>query len=290
MSIEDWIKAKSAQLTTAGIATARLDCLVLLEDELSKDRSWILSHLERNLQITEIENLSKNITQRAKHIPLAYIRGHTEFYGRNFLVNAHTLVPRPETETMIELLKYTLHEDPFFACATLIDIGTGSGAIAITAKLEFPQTHVIALDIDNACLEVAHNNARAHDTIVECAHSDLLGLFAETEVVAVQVKRHYALPPTPCILLCNLPYVPNDFHINTAATHEPPHALFGGRDGLDIYRKLFVQISLSTEKPHYVFTESMPTQHKALTAIAEANDYHLGKTDDFIQIFELDTK
>ncbi len=210
MLLHEWLKLTTRQLQQAGIATARLDCLVLLGDELERDKSWLLSHSEHELQGSVLKKLSTKVTQRVRHIPLAYIRGHTEFYGLEFAVNAHTLVPRPETETMIEVLKDLLFRHPGLdpgssqkssaegtnyspgfrlagrndkggrhavqddAGMTLLDIGTGSGAIAITAKLELPQAHVIASDIDQECLKIARQNAKTLGANIKFLDGNLL--------------------------------------------------------------------------------------------------------------------
>jgi len=266
MVISDWLKQTQTSLESAGIATARLDCLVLLEDELGKDRAWLLSHPEHELQGSEIEKLNTKIVQRAQHVPLAYIRGHAEFYGREFAVNAHTLVPRPETETIIELLK-TLDLP---AGTRILDVGTGSGCIAITAALELPNLVILASDIDEDCLEVAYQNTHRLGANIDFFRSNLV---QKTE--------------SADILLANLPYVPDNFQINTAATHEPRHALFGGPDGLDLYRELFDQIASNSWEPQYILAESLPPQHETLAKIAKAAGYTLTKTEDFIQLFEL---
>ena len=335
MNTAEWIKESVRQLREAGVTTARLDCLVLLEDAIGKDRAWLLAHPEHNLQGSVLKSLSTKITQRVQHVPLAYIRGKVEFYGREFTVNAHTLVPRPETETMIELLKRVrnleadvavweverrgrkpskkqylfekqepksslvktedgykvLWEKPARRQLTqkpapirgsglryhdedlyIVDIGTGSGAIAITAKLEMPEATVVATDIDKKCLETAQKNAKNLSADVTFAQGNLL---EPVELPAEQIV----------VLLCNLPYVPDDFSINTAATHEPKHALFGGSDGLNLYRELFNQIQMRDMKPAYVLTESLPPQHQTLAEIAKAAGYELYETDDFIQCF-----
>lgn len=273
-----WLKQSEARLKEAGVPTARLDTLVLLEDATSKDRAWLLAHPELELA-AEVENsLDAKLNQRAQHIPLAYIRGRAEFYGRTFKVSEHTLVPRPETETMIELLRDTAeHSWQQMGGALVIDIGTGSGAIAITAKLEFPEAQVIATDIDENCLKIARENAARLRAGVSFLHGNLLEPFA---------RRPAAFNSPFSILLCNLPYVPDDFAINTAATHEPRHALFGGADGLDLYRELFAQITAADAKPFYLFTEALPPQHETLADIAHAAGYALQQTSDFIQFFQ----
>lgn len=265
MTTATWIAAATARLTRAGISTARLDCLVLLEDETGKDRGWLLAHPEHELQGSEIKKLNTKIAQRAQHVPLAYLRDKAEFYGREFAVNAHTLVPRPETETIIELLKQ------LDVAGMVADIGTGSGAIAITVKLELPKLRVVATDIDEKCLQTARGNAKRLGADITFVHGSLLEPLAAQHVTT---------------LLCNLPYVPDNFQINRAATHEPRHALFGGPDGLDLYRTLFEQIDSLATKPAFVLAESLPPQHETLTRIAVAAGYALRRTDDFIQLFE----
>lgn len=278
MTISDWLKQSLAKLETAGIATARLDSLVLLEDELGKDRAWLLAQPDYRLQRSEIRNLSTKIAQRCQHMPLAYIRGHAEFYGREFMVNTHTLVPRPETETMVDLLKTLMPgvQPPAYKNeVVMVDVGTGSGAIAITLKLEFPGTKAIATDIDKTCLEVARTNAQKLGADVEFMHGTLLQPLKDRKFGAEKL-----------ILLCNLPYIPDSFNINRAATHEPKHALFGGNDGLDVYREMFAEVAANDWKPAYIFTESLPPQHAELSKIAKATGYTLQKTDDFIQLFQ----
>jgi len=271
MHSSQWLTETTTQLMNAGITTARLDCLILLEDATGHDRAWLLAHPERELQGSEVKDLNTKVAQRAKHVPLAYIRGHVEFYGRTFAVTPHTLIPRPETEAMIGTLK-TLDLEPGLHVR---DIGTGSGCIAITAALELPHTHVSGSDIDPACVVVAQQNATALGADVLFFQSDLLA-------------QHQAPPAkSPNILLANLPYVPDNFQINTAATHEPRSALFGGMDGLDLYRRMFMEVNSLDTKPTLVLTESLPPQHEALSAIAGAANYRLSKTTDFIQLFTL---
>jgi len=158
---------------------------------------------------------------------------------------------------------------------TIVDVGTGSGAIAVTAKLEHPEATVYAIDIDDNCLKTARKNAKALAADIKFLHGNLLEPF-------------YNLKPIPSnlVLLCNLPYVPDNFQINTAATHEPRHALFGGPDGLDLYRELFKQITTSHIMPVYILAEIMPPQHEILAVIAKESGYKLTKTADFIQQFE----
>jgi release factor glutamine methyltransferase len=119
MMLDKFIKNAENKLEQAGISSARLDSLILLEDLLHRDRSWILAHPEIKITDTQAKKLDRKLERRAKHVPLAYIRGHTEFYGRRFKVNRHVLEPRPESETMIELLKKL----PVPGKAAIADVG-----------------------------------------------------------------------------------------------------------------------------------------------------------------------
>ncbi len=266
-----WLAATEAVFRRFNIETPRLDSLVLLSDELGRDKVWILAHPEFILQGSILENLSTKVAQRAQHIPLAYIRGKTEFYGREFAVNEYVLVPRPESEAMIELLKKTLNLE---SGISIFDIGTGSGALAITAKLEVSTAEVIAIDIDEKCLAVARKNAQNLGADITLLQGDLLQ--------PLQDSRFQILDS---IILANLPYVPNDYPVNKAAAHEPCLALFSGADGLDHYRTLFEQLEALAIKPLHVITESLASQHAALTDIAMNNGYFLAKTDGLAQRF-----
>lgn len=252
-------------LETAGIETARLDCLVLLEDITGKNRAHILAHPEIVLNPSQKKAFDRQLAARVQHLPLAYIRGKAHFYGREFTVDKHVLVPRPETETMIDILTQLPA-----AGARIADIGTGSGCIAITAALELPEARVEAYDIDPQALAVARRNARLMHAPVNFYERDLL--------------QGVAGPPD--IIVTNLPYVPRGYPINTAAAHEPPSALFAGTDGLDDYRQLFAQLAVLLKKPVHILTESLPSQHAAMMALAQPAGYVQRADEGFIQLFE----
>jgi release factor glutamine methyltransferase len=267
---DQWLKQAANTLENAGIGTSRLDVLVLLEDELQRDRAWILAHPEQPILAELLKKLNKNLARRAAHEPLAYIRGFTEFYGRKFRVNKHVLEPRPESETIIELLKQLVDSKLLTVDSKIADIGTGSGAIGITAALELHNHNIDLYDIDASCLAVARHNCALHELHLHCHKRDLLN----------RPARPYD------VLLANLPYVPDRWKINEAAAMEPRIAIFGGQDGLDLYRRLFEQIKKLPTRPEYVFTESLPPQHAKLAAIAKKAGYKLLKSQDFIQLYE----
>lgn len=271
MQIADWLTAATTELKEAGIESARLDALLLLEDTTKLDRSALLAHPEKTLTDRQQATLVADLKRRAQHEPMAYIRGKSEFYGREFIVNEHVLVPRPETETMIEQLIGL----PDVQNAHIIDIGTGSGALAVTAKLELPDSTVTAVDIDERCVALARQNAANLQADITVILSDLLNN------IVMQANADH----TSVILLCNLPYVPEEYAVNKAATHEPNTALYSGKDGLDHYRTLFTQAAQLSSPPRYILTESLTFQHKQLAAIAQGAGYTLANSTDLIQVF-----
>ena len=259
-----------AKLAGAGVETARLDCLVLLEDTLNTDRAHLLAHPDLKLTTEQLHELNVAISKRETYQPLAYIRGHAAFYGRDFIVNSSVLVPRPESESMIDLLKsYANSHD----INTVIDIGTGSGCLAITAKLELPDIHVTGTDVSATALKVAKSNARVHRVQVQWKSSDIR-----------EGLPH--MPRTrPYVLLANLPYVPEDYAVNEAARHEPELALYAGTDGLDLYRDLFSAVDAVHTKPLAIITESLEMQHSALSELAVKHGYTLAEAEGLAQLF-----
>jgi len=274
MKIDAWLKWAERLLEQAGIGTARLDVLVLLEDVTGLDRARLLAEPEREISKVDVVKLEKLLKQRAKHVPLAYVRGKTEFYGHEFLITPAVLEPRPESETMIDLLKILPFSKVKPWKMRVGDVGCGCGALGISAKLELPEALVELLEIDPKALEVAQKNVVKFTADVTVRRSDLLADTASDYDV----------------LLCNLPYVPDDYVINRAAMHEPRLAIFGGPDGLDLYRRLFAQAQASSKQPLYILTEALPPQHSALETIAAACGYRLHAHEDFIQVFKLASK
>ncbi len=274
MTYREYLKQATDLLSSSSISTARLDSLILMEYVLNIDRAKLLADPGSIISVSDEKLLNQYFAKRAKHLPIAYIVQRSEFYGRLFYIDDRVLEPRPETETMIELLKDLIEGSELATWHKQIvaaDVGTGSGALGITASLECSNLTVDLIDIDKGALEVAKNNVVLHTTANRLICGDLLA----------ENANMYD------ILLCNLPYVPDDFTINTAATHEPPIAIFGGKDGLDIYRKLFKLLTKRQHKPLYILTEGLPPSHNALAKIAKLANYSLEKQDDFIQLYKL---
>ncbi|HSW66644.1 MAG TPA: HemK/PrmC family methyltransferase [Bacillota bacterium] len=267
MTLGDFLKRATQALQQAGLESARLDALLLLEDALQRDRALLLAHPELELTAAEAALLNSQLEQRATHLPLAYIRGKSMFYGRIFTITPRVLVPRPESEAMMNLL-LAIRDIKHLA-----DIGTGSGCLGITAALELPECQVDLYDIDAQALDCATKNAHQLGTKVRTYHEDL--------------ASNIYTPGRPVYetLLANLPYVPDEHHINKAASHEPRLALFGGPDGLNMYRRMFAQLAVRPHRPIHVITEALSFQHQPLTDIAKASGYQQAATEGLAQHF-----
>lgn len=265
MKINEWLIQSMVRLKNAGVDSPRRDALVLLEDVLGKDRVWVTTHPEYEIEQSDISQVDKLVQKRLERVPLAYIRNKVWFYGRFFTVTPDTLIPRPESENFIELLK-ELHPQK------VVDIGTGSGALIVTAKLELPEIDTIATDISSAALDVAQINARAHKVDIQFLSGSLIDPLNDTDL-------------TGTVIIANLPYVPEQMITSPEITQEPAKALFSGTDGLDHYREFWQQISSLDVKPPYILTESLESQHAENAHLSQAAGYELERTSLIIQRF-----
>jgi release factor glutamine methyltransferase len=256
-------------LKAAGITTARLDSMIILEDVLGIDRANLLAHPEMPMTSNHFKKIHEQIEERAQHVPLAYIRGKVMFYGREFKVDSRVLIPRPESEAIIELLKNFAQHIPL-QNLSIADIGTGSGCLGITVALELQTSRVDCYDISADALIVAKANAKSHGIRTRLFKEDLL---------SGANRDHYD------VILANLPYVPDDYPVNKAVRFEPHTAVFAGKDGLQYYRQFWGQLTRLAERPVAIITESLPSQHTDIADLANQAGYSLDRTNDFAQLF-----
>lgn len=222
--------------------------------------------------------------------PTQYKQGYTEFYKLKFLVTPDVLIPRPETELLVdEVLKFITH---YSSPITILDIGTGSGNISISVVKNTQEVKVIATDISKAALDIAKKNAKFHqvEDRIKFIQSDLLnGINPCVILVSEQNERSQNLDASqasmtiinqndswegPDIVVTNLPYIPSyriPYLDPGVLDYEPIIALNGGSDGFDLYRKLFAQIQAKNWKPKFIVGEIDYTQ--AEIAQAEAQKY-----------------
>lgn len=263
MTIGEWLQETSSKFKESGIDSARLDTLILLEHFLNTTRATLLAHPETTLPATTIVKLNAARALRLDGVPVAYILHRKEFYGREYVVDEHVLIPRPETESMIDIVKTLNYEAP-----RILDIGTGSGCIAISIELEIPRSKVTATDISAEAIKIAKLNAKSLGARITFMQTDLLE--------GLENKRFD-------IVCANLPYVPDGLVTSTEITKEPELALFSGADGLDHYRRLFDTIHMLNAT--HILTESLETQHAELTALAQTAGFKLVNTNGLVQLF-----
>ena len=230
----------------------RIGVEVLLSRALKATKEQLFAHPERELREGELDLFLKEVEQLRAGEPLAYIIGEKEFYGLAFEVNEHVLIPRPETELMVDKVREFVGD----GSAKILDVGTGSGAIAVAVAHSLPQVEVVATDVSADALEVAKRNAKRYGVQkrVEFVESDLLEEIDEPFDVIV----------------ANLPYIGEErFRFISKETEEfEPHvALFGGMDGLELYRRLFKQMNERGLKPSLLLGEFGFAQAEEMTIL-----------------------
>ena len=236
MQLKLAIQEATEKLCSAGLSDARRDAELLLLHVLRRDRAYLLAHPELVLSCRELSPYYEMLQQRCSGKPMQYITGHQEFWGLDFLVTPAVLIPRPETEHSVEAVLELVKagEIPNAAAPRILDVGTGSGAIALSLAHELPQARVIACDISLTALEVARNNAIRLDLVekVEFLESDLLSTLLPQD--AGQFS----------IVVSNPPYVADDDPAVEAQVRnfEPARALFAGPTGNAIYERLIPQV------------------------------------------------
>ena len=245
---------------------AAIDAEILLAHVLKISREELLTHDERRVPAFALAKFNALIARRAKHEPVAYLTGHKEFYGLHFAVNKHTLIPRPETELIVEealkLIGSANHAPRATSHALIIDVGTGSGAIAVAIAKNAPDAVVIATDISKAALKLAALNAITNDVgdQIIFERADLLGL-----------KNGRPTIFETAVITANLPYLPTKVWqkaMPDVKKFEPKSALVGGQDGLKYYDELFHQIVERNIKAK-IICEIDPSQKRSFPRLAK---------------------
>lgn len=265
-TIQAWLRDAAEQLANAGIASALLDAEIILAHTLHKSRTWLHAHNDDELSSRLVEIADARLVLRLDRIPIAYIIGHKEFYSRIFTVTPSVLIPRPESESIIELLKKHVPA----GATRLIDVGTGSGCLGITAKLELPQLTVALSDISRHALKIAQRNAANLHADVVTTQSNLLA----------NVADHYD------VVLANLPYVDTTWERSPETNHEPGLALFADNGGLALINELIKQLPDVLIAPGLVVLEADPEQHAVIITAAKTIGLEHVETDDYAIAFK----
>ena len=209
MNISDWLRSATKRLKDIGIESPRLDAELILAETLRKPRTYLHAHLDEDIDPRRIDIAEARLDLRKDRVPIAYIIGHKEFYGREFHVTPSVLIPRPESEdivtTFLDIAAGDIAEN-----LKLLDVGTGSGCLGITLKLERPDISVTLSDTSRQALLIAEKNADQLGASVQVKQQSLL---------RGQVERlNY--------IVANLPYVDREWQVSPELQHEPQSALF----------------------------------------------------------------
>ncbi|MHB0939828.1 MAG: peptide chain release factor N(5)-glutamine methyltransferase [Armatimonadota bacterium] len=230
-TIHELLSEAIPRLQAAGVDTPRLDAEVLLAHVLGRERAWVWAHPEVVLSAADEERFRALLERRLQREPLAYLLGEREFYGRPFFVTPAVLVPRPETELLVEAVVQWARER---GAATLADVGAGSGAIAVTLALELPRAQIVAVDLSSAALEITRRNAERHGVL------DRLTLLEGDLLAPV---RQAGVAPLDAVV-ANLPYIAEEDYLTLmpeVREHEPALALRAEEGGLALIRRLIAQ-------------------------------------------------
>jgi release factor glutamine methyltransferase len=223
VTVGQLLASAAARLKQAGVESAPFEAQLMLAHVLKQDRVWLAVNRDRAVPARDCERFARFVKERSSRKPLQYVLGETGFYGHTIFVNKHVLIPRPETEILVEQVVKRWKA----GYRSILDIGTGSGAIAIALAKGLPQARVTATDISARALAVAGKNI---------AHHHLSG--------RVKLVKADLFPVTRTkydVIVSNPPYIPSQDIRSLqpeVAEHEPRPALDGGSDGLDFYRRI----------------------------------------------------
>ena len=242
MNLKEALNVASEELMKTGSLDAKLEAEVLLRHVLKIDRAAMFRDLDEDISMEDSSNIASLVKRRIKREPLAYITGVKEFYGLPFVVSEDVLIPRQETELLVDaaiVQAKSLGKNQI----SIVDVGTGSGAIAVSLALNIPTSSIIAVDISEAALAIADNNRRAH------------GLYSR-----VKLRRGNLLEPIIDkidILVSNPPYIRSDklTSLQEEVLKEPVVALDGGYDGLELIKRLLFQAVDKMSNPGVILFE-----------------------------------
>ena len=246
MNVSSWLKAAAKEID-------RLDAELILAHAMGVERVYLHAHSERELTLAELSCASDGLLRRQKHEPVAYIIGSKEFYGHTFQVSPAVLIPRPETETLVSLVKsyltssHLLPED-----ISIVDVGTGSGCIAISLALELPAiTNIFATDISAKALECAkYNAAQLGASNIRLIKSDLL-------------SSHAIKHQTFDVIVANLPYVDHTWPwLSPELKYEPKLSLYAKDHGLYLIKRLICQAPKHLKPAGALIIEANISQHQ----------------------------
>lgn len=274
VTIADALLRATFTLRQAGVREARREAASLLAHLLGRDRTFLITHADETIAGTDFARFQQAVARRAGGEPVQYITGHQEFYGLDFEVNSSVLIPRPETELLVETALKLLREMP---APRLCDVGTGSGCIAIALLHERADACAVGLDISAAALEVAARNAARHAVTDRLALlvSDCLDALGNEAPAAVGCDPHATQFQ---LIASNPPYVAAHDVAELqreVRDHEPHAALTPGGDGLALIRRLLRDAPQFLAPGGHLVFEIGFGQHEAVRALADPHTWSL---------------
>ena len=274
LSIADFLAISTKTLSKAGIASARLDSELILAHVLRRSREWLLAHDAVTLTQPQQRQARQLLLQRTQRQPIAYLTGRRDFYGHSFLVNEQVLVPRPESEAILAILD-ELAQDHHLR--TVLDVGTGSGCLAISVKLAHPDLAVSACDISESALPVARRNAARllpSGQQIKFYQSDLLS--------GLPVSSRFDL------IVANLPYLsPGQDGLSPELAFEPAIALYADDDGLSLIKQLITTAPARLTLGGYLLLEMDTDQVETVVNYATCYRYQVIKQEPFHLLMRL---
>lgn len=274
LSIADFLVISTKTLSKAGIASARLDSELILAHVLRRSREWLLAHDAVILTQPQQQQARQLLLQRTQRQPIAYLTGRRDFYGHSFLVNEQVLVPRPESEVILAMLDELMQANH---PRTVLDVGTGSGCLAISIKLAHPDLAVSACDISESALPVARRNAARllpSGQQVKFYQSDLLS--------DLPVGSQFDL------IVANLPYLsPGQDDLSPELAYEPAIALYADDDGLSLIKQLITTAPAHLTPRGYLLLEMNTDQIEAVASYATDYRYQVVKQEPFHLLMRL---
>lgn len=260
------------RLEEVDISTASLDAQVILGHVLEKDRAWLFAHYDYKLNPSQAEAYANLVARRAANEPVAYLVGRREFYGLELTVDHRVLIPRPETELLVDAVLDHIDSRPDKA-VKMVDVGTGSGAIALAVADNCPSAKVYAIDLSAAALEVARTNIAALDK--------------RQQITLQQGDLLQTLPEQVDIVAANLPYINSEEYPNLMADvrdYEPRVALEAGPEGLDAIVRLLDQVPDHVPPGGVLFLEVGHDQGEVVSRLARErlpHARHIGVHQDY---------
>lgn len=261
-TVRGFMDMATKALTASSIASARLDAEILLNNRLGLPREWLLAHDDAEIARQQWNELCADLIARCRHCPMAYITGHKEFYGRNFAVTPAVLIPRPESEQIIASLNKIIKNKGDGVRLNILDLGTGSGCLAITTKLEHPYLDVTASDISTEALSIArHNSNGLNADGIKFVQSDLFSNLTGQKFD---------------IIMANLPYVDKLWKdTSPELAYEPKLALYAEKDGLEIIDKFLINAPKHLNGGGHIILEADRRQIPAIIKLAKRQGFEV---------------